>query len=153
MFFGLVHRTLVLVASSHQGIGSNPSHETLCPRTRHLKECYRIGKKQKSLRSQIYIKFTQSNDDDVENIPGNISVWNVIIWWEIINLIPRLEFIAQWVFHSFLFWHRCNAKFLTVFFFHYFLVTQRADRSQTSTGLSVKWLDYIQCLHCQKLFS
>ena len=30
----------------------------------HLKERYRIGKKQKSWRSQIYIKLTWSNDDD-----------------------------------------------------------------------------------------
>ena len=47
-----------------------------------LKERYRIGKKQKSWRSQIYIKLTRSNDDDnnlVENIPWNIYVWNVII--------------------------------------------------------------------------
>ena len=51
----------------------------------------------------------------VENIPCNISVWNVIIWWEINNLTLRLEFIAQWAFYSFLFWHRCNARFVIGF--------------------------------------
>ena len=39
---------------------------------------------------------------------------------------------------------------------HYFLVTQMADRSQTSTGLSVYMYVYgglhLKCLHCQQWF-
>ena len=37
--------------------------------TSNLKERYRIGKKQKSWRPQIYIKLTQSNDDDSRKHP------------------------------------------------------------------------------------
>ena len=76
-----------------------------------LKERYRIGKKQKSWRSQIYIKHTRSNDDDSWTHPLKYFRLKCHIWWEINNLTSRLELIAQWVFYSFLFWHWCNAKF------------------------------------------
>ena len=74
-----------------------------------LKERYRIGKKQKSWRSQFYIKLTRSNDDDSWKHPLKYFCMKCHIWWEINNLTLRLEFIAQWAFYSFLFWHRCNA--------------------------------------------
>ena len=80
-----------------------------------LKERYRIGKKQKSWRSQIYIKLTRSNDDDSRKHPLKYFCLKCHIWWEINNLTSRLEFIAQWAFYSFLFWHRCNAKFVIGF--------------------------------------
>ena len=35
--------------------------------------------------------------------------------WEICNLTSRLEFITQWAFYPFVFWHRCNAKFVISF--------------------------------------
>ena len=71
----------------------------------------------------------------VENIPWNVSVpvWDVIFDENTLHM----ELITQWAFYSFLFLHRCNAKFLIVFIFHYSLVTKMADRSHTSTGLSV----------------
>ena len=80
-----------------------------------LKERYRIGKKQKSWRSQIYIKLTQSNDDDSWKHPLKYICLKCHIWWEINSIISRLEFIAQRAFYSFLFWHRCNAKFVIGF--------------------------------------
>ena len=83
-----------------------------------LKGGYRIGKKKprkKFLRSQIYIKLTRSNDDDSRKHPLKYFCLKCHIWWEINNLTSRLEFIAQWAFYSFLFWHRCNAKFVIGF--------------------------------------
>ena len=59
----------------------------------------------------------------VENIPWNNSVWKCI-------LDEKYRSVS-----IFFFFFRCNAK--CVIGFHYFLVTQIADRSQTSTGLSV----------------
>ena len=73
----------------------------------------------------------------VENIPWNMSVWNVIhIWWEIDK--------KSFPFGSF----AASERFINLFViavmqnvssvFHYFLVTQRmADQSQTSTGLCI----------------
>ena len=78
-----------------------------------LKEHYRIGKK--SWRSQIYIKLTRSNNGDGKKHPLKYLCLKCHIWWEINNLTSRLEFIAQWAFYSFLFWHRCNAKFVVSF--------------------------------------
>ena len=84
--------------------------ERLC-----LKEHYRIGKKQKSWRSQIYIKLTRTKDDDSWKHPLKYFCLKCHIRWEINNLTSHLEVIAQWVFCSFLFWHQCNAKFLIGF--------------------------------------
>jgi hypothetical protein len=61
----------------------------------NLKECYRIGKKQKLWRSQIYIKLTRSNDDDSRKHPMKYFCLKCHIWWELNNLISHLEFIAQ----------------------------------------------------------
>ena len=80
-----------------------------------LKERFRIGKKQKPWRSQIYIKLTRSNDDDSWKHPLKYFSLKCHIWWEINNVTSHLEFIAQWAFYSFLFWHRCNAKFVIGF--------------------------------------
>ena len=66
--------------------------------TRYLKERYRISKKQKSWRSQIYIKLTRSNDDDSWKHPLNYFCLKCHIWWEINNLTLCWEFIAQWAF-------------------------------------------------------
>ena len=55
------------------------------------------------------------NDDDSGKHPLKYFCLKFHIWWEINNLIPRLEFIAQWVFYLFLFRHRCNAKFVIGF--------------------------------------
>ena len=75
-----------------------------------LKERYRINKKQKSWRSQIYMKLTRSNDDNSRKHPLKYFRLKCHIWWDINNLILRLVLIAQWVFYLFLFWHWCNAK-------------------------------------------
>ena len=40
---------------------------------RALKERYRIGKKQKSSRSEIYIKPTRSNDDDDDSLKYSLK--------------------------------------------------------------------------------
>ena len=79
-------------------------------------------RKKTCLRTLIYIKLTRSNDDDSRKHPLKYFSLKFHIWREINNLILRLEFIAQWAFYSFWFWHRCNAKFVT--FFHCSLVTQ-----------------------------
>ena len=81
----------------------------------YLKEHYRIGIKQKWWKSQLYIKLTRSNDDDSRKHPLKYVCLKCHTWWEINNLTLRLEFIAQWAFYSFLFWHRCNAKFVIGF--------------------------------------
>ena len=75
-----------------------------------LKECYRIDKKQKSWRSQIYIKFTRSSDDDSWKHPMKYFCLKCHFWRKINNLTLQLEFIAHWAFYSLLFWHWCNAK-------------------------------------------
>ena len=68
-----------------------------------LKERYRIGKKQKPWRSQIYIKLTWCNDDDSRKYPLKYFCLKFHIWCEINNLISRLEFIAQERFVHFCF--------------------------------------------------
>ena len=68
---------------------------------RWLKERYRVGKKQKSWRSQIYIKITRSNDVGSRNHPLKYFSLNFHIRQEINNLISRLEFIPQWAFIHF----------------------------------------------------
>ena len=78
-----------------------------------LKKHYRIGKKKNKLRRlQIYIKLTRSNDDESWKHPLKYFWLKCQIWWEINNLTLRLEFIAQLAFYKFLFWHRCNVKFV-----------------------------------------
>ena len=47
------------------------------------KACYRIGKKQKSWRSQINIKLTRSNDDDSWKHPLIYFCLKLHFWWEI----------------------------------------------------------------------
>ena len=71
----------------------------------------------------------------VENIPLKYFCLKFHIWWEINYLISCLEFIAQGALYSFLFGTEAMQNVLSVF--HCSLVTQMADRSQTSTGLSV----------------
>ena len=56
--------------------------------------------------------------------------------------ISPLKFIAQWAIYSFL--YKIDFMQYVGSVFLYFLVTQMADRFQTSTGLSV-YVDYIKC--------
>ena len=62
-----------------------------------LKEHYIIGIKQKLWRPQIYIKLTQSDDDDTDSrkYPLKYFCPKFHSLWEINNLISRLEFIAR----------------------------------------------------------
>ena len=104
----------------------------------------------KETRSQIYIKLTQSNDDSWKH-PLKYFCLKCHIWWEINNLTSRLEFIAQWAFDSFLFWHRCNAKFVIGFS----LFSRDPDGRSISNFyrfVSLCMVDYIKCVHCQQLF-
>ena len=121
---------------------------------RILKERYRIGKKQKSWRSHNYIKLSRSNDDDSLIHPLKYFCLKCHIWWEINNPTSRLELIAQWAFCSFLFWHRCNAKFLFVIVFFTILSWPRwpIDLKPLQVCQFMYVMDHIKCLHCQQLF-
>ena len=99
-----------------------------------LKESYRINKKQKSWRSQINIKLTRSNDDNSWKHSLKYFGQKCHIWWEINNLTSRLELIAQWAFYSLFILASMQCKICNRVF-HYSLVTQLVDRSQTYTGL------------------
>ena len=74
-----------------------------------LKEWYRMGKKQ-----ELW-KLTRSNDADSWKHLLKYFCLKCHIWWQINNPSLGLEFITRWAFYSFLFWHRCNAKFIIVF--------------------------------------
>ena len=101
-----------------------------------LKEHYRIGKKQKLWRSQIYIKLTRSNDDDSWKHPLKYICLKCHIWWEINNLTLCLEFIAQWAFLFIFILASMQCKIYNRFFTILSWPRWR-NRSQTSTGLSV----------------
>ena len=73
-----------------------------------LKELHRIGKS----KNREDHRFTRYSDDDSRKRPLKYFCLKFHIWWEINNVISRLEFIAQWALNSFLFWHLCNAKFV-----------------------------------------
>ena len=118
-----------------------------------LKERYRIGLKQNSWWSQIYIKLTSTNDDDSRKHTLKYFCLKWRSWWEINNLISRLEFIAQWAFYLFLFGHRRSAKFVPVISVSLF------SRDRWPIDLKIRqvcqfiyWVDYIKCFHCQQLF-
>ena len=85
-----------------------------------LKERYIIGMKQKSWRPQIYIKLTRSNDDDSRKHPLKYFCLKSRIWWEINNLISRLEFIAQWAFFPIFFWGGASMQWKNVIGFSLF---------------------------------
>ena len=72
------------------------------------------------MKITIYIKLTRSNDDDDSWKHLKYFCLTCHIWREIYNLSLRLEFKCKCIIGC-----------------HYFLVTQIADRSQTSAGLSV----------------
>ena len=104
---------------------------------------YRTGKKQKSWRSQIYIKLTQSNeDDDSRKHPLKYHIWS-----EINNLTLRLEFIAHWAFYSLMQCKICN-RFFTILLWPRWLT----DLKLLQVCQFMYIVDYIKCLHCQQLF-